>query len=220
MAGTTTSDYLDPLAWGTTSGGSAGAAETTSTLGTDRLDVKVPSDQYHSSHLQLARMRNLLQSMSQYYKGGTRLQVLSQTANPFGSTEVGYYADNATTPNPRFSANGTLTYLANAAVTAKGDMAIFNGTNWAKLAVGTDTQVLTADSTQATGIKWAAGGSGGTLTTAYVAGSSASDQTLLIQSGDGGPVIFKANGAATGSLVKAQTSGAVGLFNITDNAAQ
>lgn len=45
--------------------------------------------------------------------------------------------------------------------TTKGDVTVYNGTNNVRLAVGSNTQVLTADSTQATGVKWAAA-SGGT----------------------------------------------------------
>lgn len=45
---------------------------------------------------------------------------------------------------------------------AKGDIVVRNGSNlWVNLPVGTNTHVLTADSTTATGVKWAAGGGGG-----------------------------------------------------------
>lgn len=40
--------------------------------------------------------------------------------------------------------------------TAKGDVVAFNGTTVAALAVGTNDYVLTADSAEATGLKWAA----------------------------------------------------------------
>lgn len=43
---------------------------------------------------------------------------------------------------------------------AKGDALIHNGTTYVRFGVGTDTQVLTADSTQSTGVKWGAAGSG------------------------------------------------------------
>ncbi len=43
----------------------------------------------------------------------------------------------------------------------KGDLGISNGTNFIKVAVGTNNQVLTADSAEASGIKWATGGGGG-----------------------------------------------------------
>lgn len=45
--------------------------------------------------------------------------------------------------------------------TTKGDILVRTASGFARLAVGADTQVLTVDSTQAAGVKWAAGGSGG-----------------------------------------------------------
>lgn len=44
----------------------------------------------------------------------------------------------------------------NITAAAKGDILVFNGTNWVDLTVGSNDQVLVADSTQATGVKWAA----------------------------------------------------------------
>ena len=41
-------------------------------------------------------------------------------------------------------------------LTTKGDLVVNNGTNNVRVPVGTDTFVLTADSTQASGVKWAA----------------------------------------------------------------
>lgn len=51
--------------------------------------------------------------------------------------------------------------MSNIGILPKGALLTGNGTNNAVLPVGTDTYVLTADSGQTDGIKWAAGGGGG-----------------------------------------------------------
>lgn len=96
--GTLPSNWLDTLNWGTSAGGAAGLSETTSTLGQDRQDVRVPPDTYHIGNLQLARYNQLLLLMSQYMKGGTRLRVLEQTSNPFGIGEAGFWTDTSHAP--------------------------------------------------------------------------------------------------------------------------
>ena len=53
----------------------------------------------------------------------------------------------------------TAAFDALAPTTTKGDLIVSNGTDNVRLGVGTDAYVLTADSTAATGVKWAAGGS-------------------------------------------------------------
>jgi trimeric autotransporter adhesin len=48
--------------------------------------------------------------------------------------------------------------------TTKGDIVVSDGTNNIRLAVGTNGQVLTADSAEASGVKWAAAAGGGSYT--------------------------------------------------------
>lgn len=48
-----------------------------------------------------------------------------------------------------------------APLTTKGDLLVNDGTSNVRLPVGTDAYVLTADSTQSSGVKWAPGGGGG-----------------------------------------------------------
>ena len=60
----------------------------------------------------------------------------------------------------------TAAFDALAPTTTKGDLIVDNGTNNVRLAVGIDTYVLTADSTVAAGVKWAAPAGGGSNITA------------------------------------------------------
>lgn len=58
-------------------------------------------------------------------------------------------------------------------LTTKGDLLTYDGSNLVRLGVGTDGYVLTADSTAATGLKWAAGGGGGSGSTTTYFGTGA-----------------------------------------------
>lgn len=84
---------LATLNWGASTGGAAGSGETTTTLGVDRQDSRTPPDLTRVWAAQINANKNLLLSMSAFFKGGTRLQVLTQTSNPFGVSESGYYID-------------------------------------------------------------------------------------------------------------------------------
>ena len=105
-------------------------------------------------------------------KGGTTGQVLSKTsATDLAFTWVAQDDSNA---------------IQNAIVDAKGDLIAATGADTpARLAVGTNGQILTADSTAATGLKWATSTSGGMtlLSTTTLSGASVTigsiDQTYL-----------------------------------------
>lgn len=100
---------LAPLNFGTSTGGASSAGETTLTLGVARLDTKTPVDQFHVWGAQITAATTLLQSITAFMKGGTRLQVLTQSSNPFGATESGFYMDTAGIAYSVF--NGTRTAI-------------------------------------------------------------------------------------------------------------
>ena len=80
--------------------------------------------------------------------GGTTGQVLSKTSN----TDLAF----------TWIAQDDTNAIQNAIVDAKGDLIGATAADTpSRLAVGTDGQVLTADSTEATGLKWVTAGGGG-----------------------------------------------------------
>ena len=62
-----------------------------------------------------------------------------------------------------YSGSAWISIGGSSPLTTKGDLYTYSTTD-ARLGVGTDGQILTADSTAATGIKWAAAASGGGMT--------------------------------------------------------
>lgn len=82
------------------------------------------------------------------------------------------------------------------ATPAKGTLLVFNGTHWVNIGVGSNTQVLTADSVQAEGIKWAAAGGGG--------GGAVGTDTIWDTKGD------LAVGTGADTAAKLASSGVIG----------
>jgi trimeric autotransporter adhesin len=81
--------------------------------------------------------------------------------------------------------------------TTKGDLIVSNGTDNVRLAVGTDTHVLTADSTQASGVKWAAASGGGSALTVKDEGTTLSSAVTSIDFVGAGVVATNTGGAVT-----------------------
>lgn len=149
-----------------------------------------------------AAMRTLGNSIDTSFvdlKGGTTGQVLSKASGTdLDFTWVAQDDSNA---------------IQNAIVDAKGDLISATAADTpARLAVGTNGQVLTADSTTATGLKWAASGAGITLlsttnltgSTTTVSSISGSYTNLFVYlkdfyAGDAAQIYLNFNGDTTNS---------------------
>ena len=109
---------------------------------------------------------------------------------------------------------GTLTASGASPLTTKGDLYTFNSTN-ARLPVGLDTQILIADSTTATGLKW------GTNTAATPTGYYAMYQDVLTQTvaviNTGYPIKFRTLDFSNGVTVVSNsriTFANTGIYNL------
>lgn len=98
-------------------------------------------------------------------------------AGAFSTTINVTAATNVTLPT-----SGT---LAADPTTTKGDIIVRDATTLVRLPIGTDTYVLTADSAQTAGVKWAPGGASGGYSTIQSSGSALTQRTILNFTGGG-----------------------------------
>lgn len=93
--------------------------------------------------------------------------------------------------------------------TTKGDLLVDNGTNVIRVAVGTDTHVLTADSAEPSGVKWAAAGGGG--------GGAPTDAEYLVATSNGSLSAERVT-TDTATVTWDHTTGAQAKANVPDDA--
>lgn len=95
-------------------------------------------------------------------------------STPATDGQVLKYDDDTSTWVPAADDTGSALPTA----TTKGDIAVYDGDSWEILAAGTNTHVLTADSGETLGLKWAAGGGGGGSDARLLVAGNTSDQTI------------------------------------------
>ena len=126
-------------------------------------------------------------------KGGSTGQVLAKASN----TDLDF----------SWVAQDDSNAIQNAIVDAKGDLISATAADTpARLAVGTNGQILSADSTEATGLKWIASPAGAALTcvkaqTAFSAVSSVTADSVFTSSYTNYRIIFNYTTSSTGGLV-------------------
>lgn len=145
-------------------------------------------------------------------KGGTTGQILSKASNTdldytWITNDVGDIT--AVTAGTGISGGGTsgavtITNSMATAIDAKGDLVVGTGADtFSRLAVGTNNYVLTADSAEATGMKWAA--SGGTTFPSFSAYKSTGAGSQSLSSGAWTKITFDTEDWDTGSCFASST---------------
>lgn len=90
----------------------------------------------------------------------------------------GIYVDNATKQIHMLTGNTDKT-VPTLPATTKGDLPVYTGTAWSKIAAGSNGQCLTAQSAQSTGLLWAACSGGSGYSTIADEGSDLTQRTKL-----------------------------------------
>lgn len=119
-----------------------------------------------------------------------------------GSDTSALIADSTQITGIKWGAVTDVGAIHSSLVTAKGDLIVATASGVVtNLAVGSNTQVLTADSTQASGMKWAATGGTVTAQTATVATSQTTTSTTYTDLATVGPSVTVTIGSSGIALV-------------------
>ena len=111
-------------------------------------------------------------------QSGNTVAALTITSATINGGTISGITDIAIADGGTGASTATAAFNALSPVTTKGDIIVRDGTDNIRLAVGTNDQVLTADSAQASGLKWAAVATGGMTFLGSLTTTSGATQTL------------------------------------------
>lgn len=121
-------------------------------------DVTGLTGYYQSSTADLTQSR--ITGLTGYYAASSPAPLTSPIAQSDVTGLTGYYQSSTADLTQSRITGLTGYYQPSTTLTTKGDILTRTSSGFERLAVGTNDQVLTADSAQATGLKWAASGGG------------------------------------------------------------
>lgn len=129
------------------------------------------------------------------------------------------FADPSPSPNPRWydgTGSGRLAMVSGDAQPTKGTMAAWGSSQWAAIPPGSDGQCLQADSTQASGLKYAACGGAGSFSATY-SSTPANNVVTTTTSGGALKILDAVTPLGTGPLLVQNNGGTKTYFETFDS---
>lgn len=132
--------------------GSAGAAYFEIDLSTSNLDDFLQDYEYREAWLEIELTAT----------GGEILTTLAEPVDVRWSSIGDAPANPTVTPGYYTKTESDARYIQDSTGTTLGDLLVYDGSDFVRLPVGSDGQILTADSTASNGVEWATGSGGAT----------------------------------------------------------
>ena len=102
------------------------------------------------------------------------VQLTPGSSTPIAGSKQGIWVDSS--DRLRYDTGSASNHVPNIAATTKGDLAVYTGTAWTRLAAGSDGKVLIADSPTTSGLNWSTPSAG--TVTSVACGNGLSGTTI------------------------------------------